>query len=268
LVFLVFCNKERFKRVKEILPQRVVVLSPEVQEILFELGVGEKIVGNTKYCDYPEYAKNITKVGDFKNPNIEKILSLKPDIIFVTDFVQKDTINTLKKLNLKYCVIYSRNINEMFENILYIGEISGKQKQAKAIIKRLKKELEHIKRIIPKPKVFPLLWDNPIYTAGDETIVNDMIERSGAINLAKFYGKNYFSIDEEFLISSDIDFIILCDKSINTNSTLIKLIKKNKPDIEIISQINPDLMLRASSRIIEGIKELNKILYERTASKK
>lgn len=239
------------------------MLTPEVQEILFELGVGDKIIANTKFCDYPPEARSLPKVGDFRTPDIEKILSLKPDIVFVTEIVQKNVITTLKRLNLRYAVIYSRNLEEMFENIIKIGKIVKKEQEALEIVKRLKSELKLLTYSKTRPKVFPVLWDNPIYTAGAETIIDDVITKAGGTNPAKEYKKGYFIVNEEFVVTYKIDFLLLCDRNININSTFIKMLKQNNPSLKVIKEINPDIILRASPRIIEGIKELNKILYER-----
>lgn len=239
------------------------MLTPEVQEILFELGVGDKIIANTKFCDYPKEAKKLPKVGDFRTPDIEKILGLNPDIVFVTELVQKNVIDTFKKLNLRYSVIYSRSVEEMFENITKIGKIMKKEQEALKIIERLKNELKKIRYSGIRPKVFPILWDNPVYTAGAETIIDDVITKAGGINPAKKYKKGYFIVNEEFIVTSKIDFLLLCDRTINKNSTFIKMLKQNNPSLKVITEINPDIILRASPRIIEGIKELNKILYER-----
>lgn len=246
----------------------MVVLSPEVQEILFSLGVGNRIVGNTEYCDYPEEAKNITKVGDFRNPDIEKIILLKPDIIFLTDFVQRNIVSSLKRLKLNYVVIYSKDINELLKNIEYIGKIFKKESAADNIIQDIQDRLRNLKKIENKPIVLPVLWIKPVYTAGNKTLVNDVIEKAGGKNLLKKYKDNYFTVDSEFLLSHKIDYILICDKSINTNDRLIKNIKKNNKDCKLIYNISPDLILRASPRTIHGIEKLNTIFYERTLSKK
>lgn len=194
---------------------------------------------------------------------MEKILSLKPDLVFVTDYIQKDTIFVLKKLKIRHIVVYSKNLKEMFKNISFIGGIFAKEETAERIINNMKDQIANLKRPKEKPVIFPLIWDNPVFTAGDETIINDVIETAGGQNISKRYGKNYFRVDEEFLLSSDIDIFLFCDPTINKDSTLMKMVKKNNPLIKIISQIHPDTLLRASPRLLEGIKELNRIIHEK-----
>jgi len=244
-------------------PDKIIVTSPEVQEILYALNVHKKIIANIVYCDYPEKLKKLPKVGDFLHPNIEKIVKLNPDLVILTDYTQKDAINTLSRLGIKIMVVYINSLSQLYDFIYKFGIIFNKEKKAKKIIaqikSKLKKNITHIKE---KPKIFPILWDKPIRTAADMTLLNEVIEKAEGINISKKIGKGYLTINEEFLIKNKPDYILLCDKNINVKQSLKKLFLKY-PDIKIIDTINPNLILRASPRIIQGIIILNKIITKK-----
>ncbi len=237
---------------------KFVVLSPEVTEIMFAIGAGKSIVGNTIYCDYPEEAKKIYKVGDFLNPDVEKIVKLNPDYVFLTSGVQTKLLLTFKRLNIKYLVVTSNNVEQLLKNIKLIGKITGKKKESEKLVKVIKETVENIriksKRMKYHPLVLPLLWHRPVYTAGRNTILNDIIRIAGGRNIGAKAGKGYFIIDNEFLLKNTPDIVIILDKKIPVNK--VKRLRWVRKNTKIIKDINPDLLLRAGPRIKEGIKQL------------
>ncbi len=239
------------------IPKRVVVTSPEVQEILYSLGVEKSIIANVSYCDYPEKLKSLPKVGDFKNPNVEKIISLNPDLIIITDYIQQDTIAVFDKLKYKVIVVYISTIKELKYFIKLFGRVFKKESKAYKLNKEINIKLKRLKK--NKKIVFPLLWGNPIMTAGKGTIINEIIERAGGVNLGSKAGKGYININEEFLIRNKPDYLLLCGENIEIDHSLKFLFKKYK-DIKIIKDIDPDHILRAGPRVIDGIIKLNNIL--------
>ena len=242
-------------------PERIIVTSPEVQEILYALKVHDKIIANVKYCDYPEELQNLPRVGDFKNPNIERIVKLKPDLIILTDYIQKDTVFSLSKLKYQVFVVHIKSIDELVYFIETFGRMFNKAKKSKKLIKKIYKELRKIKIPEQKPNIFPIIWDKPLMSAGEGTLINEIIKKSAGINLAAKAGKGYVLINKEFLIKNKPDYFLLCDKNINVKENL-KFVFKKYPDIRIIDNINPDFLLRAGPRIIKGIKKLNKIIIK------
>ncbi|MBU1077388.1 MAG: ABC transporter substrate-binding protein [Spirochaetes bacterium] len=257
-------NKERV-RFKEP-PEKVIVTSPEVQEIFAELNVQDRIIANVQYCDFPEELKKLPKVGDFKDPNIEKIMKLEPDLVILTDHVQGGTVATLSKLKIKVFTVYIKSINELKYFIKVFGKMFEKIRTAKDLIKKIDQELKQLKIPVPSQKkvVFPLLWSQPLMTAGSGTLIDHIIQVAGGINLsgeAHRAGKGYYTINKEFLLDHKPDYILVCDPKVEVKENLKFLFKKYK-DISIITNIHPDLLTRGGPRLIQGIKQLNRIIYK------
>ncbi len=242
-------------------PNRIVSLAPSITETLFFLGLGDKVVGVTRYCDFPPEAKTKKIIGGVIDPNYEIIVSLKPDLIIMTvEGNTKEAFDKLSSLGFKIFVTNPRNFEGIFKTILDIGKICGVEKRAIFLVDSLKNELGKIKKINTsktKPKVFVLLSLNPLMTAGKNTFINEIIENAGGTNIAENSKQNYPIFNREEILKLDPDIIILTDPEIEKDELLnffpewkhMKAIKENK-----IFKINPDILLRPSPRVILATK--------------
>jgi len=252
--------------------QRFISLSPAATEILFALGLKDEIIADTTFCNFPEEAKKLPKVGTFSEPNIEKILSLKPDIIFTTGLEQAPSVARLQSLGLKVIVSDPKNIFEFFASIMQIGKATSREEAAGLLIETMQKRIDAIKSqvaMIPqdkRPKVFIEIWHDPIMTAGPNSIVNEILTIAGANNIAYDANRPYSRFSAEAIIQRNPDVIILGYMAKKNTKDLvskrlgwknINAIKNNR----VISDIDPDLILRPSPRIVEGIEEIYKRLY-------
>jgi len=123
---------------------RYISLAPSTTEILFALGLDNEIVGVSTYCNYPEQAKNKTKVGNFSSPSIERIISLKPDYIFCTGLEQAPVIAQLKQLNFNVYVADPVNVEELFKTINEIGKITRRTEESSFLIEKMKNQIEEV----------------------------------------------------------------------------------------------------------------------------
>lgn len=255
---------------------RYVSLAPSTTEILFALGLDEEIVGVSTYCNYPEKAKSKEKIGNFSQPNVEKILSLKPDYIFCTGLEQAKTVEDLKRLNLKVYVSDPKSIDELFATIEDIAKITGKVKQASVLISDMKSQIKKVNdkvKLIPennRPKVFIEIWHSPITTAGKGCFVDELVTLAGGINIADDVKRPYSIFSQEEVIKRNPDFIILAYMDKDRGSDFIRkrfgwgnisAVKNNR----IYNDINPDILLRPGPRIAQGIIELYKRFYDDAA---
>lgn len=248
-------------------PARIVSLAPSITETLFFLGLGDKVVGVTKYCNYPPEAQSKTIIGGVIDPNYEIILSLKPDIVMMTvEGNTKESFNKLSDLGLKVFVTNPRNFEGVFKTILDIGKICKVETRAKFLVDSLRAELEKIKKISSgkhKPKVFVLLSLNPLMTAGKNTFINEIIENAGGINIGKNSKQNYPIFNREEILKLNPDIIILTESKIGKDELLnlfpewkhINAIKENK-----IFKIDPDILLRPSPRVILATKIIAQLI--------
>lgn len=252
--------------------QKLISLSPAATETLFALGLDNQIIGDTTFCNYPEAAKKIPKVGTFSDPNIERIVSLKPDIIFTAGLEQAPSVDRLQKLGFKIIVSDPKNIPELFASIIEIGEVTGKQGEAELVVLNMRKRIAAITAKVKKipldkrPKAFIEIWYDPIMTAGPGSIVAEILNLAGGINIAYDAPRSYSRFSSEVIIERDPDVIILgyMTKE-NTKDTLSKRFGWGKikavRNKRVISNIDPDIIFRPGPRIVDGLEAIYKNLY-------
>lgn len=251
---------------------RIISLAPSTTEILFALGCDDEIVGVSSFCNYPPRAQEKEKIGTFSQPCIEKILSLKPDIIFCTGLEQAPVVKELRQLNLKVYVSDPTNIEELFNSIRDIGRFTNKDKEAKILIRKMNAVIEEINSKVKlihqkdKPKVFVEIWNDPLMTAGYGSFIDELITLAGGVNIASDTKRPYSYFSPEQVIKRNPDCIILTYMSGEKPIKMIgqrlawqeiSAVKNNR----IYNDIHPDLFIRPGPRLVEGLKELYKRLY-------
>lgn len=253
---------------------RIVSLVPGATEILFELDLENQLVGATNFCNYPPGARLKAKIGDFSNPNIEKILKLEPDLIIATGLEQASVIRNLKKLNLNVLEVFPSGIDDLFESILKIGKATNREKESIELVAKLNKKLSKIKEKIDKipqtkrEKVYIEIWNDPLTTASSGSFENDLIKAAGGKNIAAGFVNGYGRISAEIIIKQDPDCIILGYMQ-NAQERLhiakregwkdISAVKNNK----IYDDIDPDILFRPGPRFAEAVQQIYERLYER-----
>lgn len=251
------------------LPQRIISTAPANTEILFALGLGDKVVGVTTWCNYPKDATKKEKIGDFQNPNIEKILSLKPDLVVATGGIQIPLVEKLQQLGVTVYVIDPKTIEDVITTIYKIGHITGQDKIAKdlgfSLKLRISTVVSKVQKAQQKPKVFFELWHEPLMSVGPGSFVDDLIRKAGGINIAGNARTPYpiFSLEE--LIKEDPDIIIGAASSMGTGPSNIstrpgwsslKAIKTGK-----VFTIDDDIIFRSGPRLVDALEIIAKYLH-------
>lgn len=245
-------------------PKRIVSLAPSITETLFFLGLGDRIVGVTRYCNYPPEAREKQIIGGVIDPNYELIVSLKPDLIIMTvEGNTKESFERLSGLGFKIFVTNPRNFDGIFKTVLDIGKICAVEERAKFLVDSLKSDLERIEKPKNKPKIFVLLSLNPLMTAGKNTFINEIIERAGGVNIGRRSNQNYPIFNREEILRENPDILILTDPNIDREELLrnfpewkhLKAINENR-----IFKIDPDILLRPSPRVVLAVKIISQLI--------
>jgi iron complex transport system substrate-binding protein len=203
-------------------PQRIVSLAPSITPILYELGVGDKVVGVTSYDDYPYNftawfeAGNMTCVGGFSTPNLEAIATVQPDVIFTTD-VNEETIPDMRELGYKVIVLSAASVEGVYKDIGIVGNATGSANKAAEIITELRSEISSIQETIEaagitdKPTVYYEVYysGSGIMTAGSATWLNDVITLAGGINIFADQTSEFPYTSSEVIVSRNPAVIIL-----------------------------------------------------------
>lgn len=259
------------KNIIKKIPERIISLSPSNTEILYVLGLEDKLVGVTDYCDYPETAKSKEKVGGYDKPNIEKIISLEPDLVLATSAHQKP-VEQMEKFDIPSIVIEPDNIDEMLESVMLIGKATGSAEYSKKIVLKLKQRLKRVDEKVAnisdeeRPKVYYELWHTPIMTVGPGTFVNDIINRAGGENIASDANKDYPQYSQEEILAKDPDIIIFSYHGKSQQSKDDILERPGWENINAIKNnnvycVDEDILLRPTPRLIDGLERIAEVIH-------
>ncbi|MGC8782328.1 MAG: ABC transporter substrate-binding protein [Anaerolineae bacterium] len=198
-------------------PARIVSLAPSITEVLFAVGAGEQVVGVTKYCNYPpEAAQGREIVGGFsaKSLSVEKIISLKPDLVFAAGATHKPVSEALEAAGVPVFNFEPKDFTGVYANILAAGALTGHTPQAEKVVADMKARVAKVTAItaaIPQEqrvKVFYEVWDEPLMTAGPATFIGQVIELAGGVNIFADVKEQYPTVSAEAVVSRNPQVIL------------------------------------------------------------
>ena len=195
-------------------PHRVVSLSPAVTEIVFALGADSLLVGRTDFCTYPAEARAIPSIGGISNLNVERILSLEPDLVISGSMVSRKATDQMDRMGTPMvCVIEKPRFEALYDNIAVIGRLVGRSREADSLTGQIRQECARLTDEMDnrgeRPKVYYVVGFGAggNFTAGGNTFINDIIHLAGGQNIAEeVQGWNY---SLEALVKEDPDYIIV-----------------------------------------------------------
>ncbi len=196
-------------------PRRIVSLAPNITEILFALGLGDRIVGVTRYCDYPPAALDKEKVGGLLDPDLEKIRALRPDLVIAFRGNPWSAVDRLRSLGLKVFVLdIGRTLVSVPRTIGLIGRVTLREEAAGALVRSLEARARTLAGLLAqgaarRPKVFIQLQGLGLSTCGGESYLNDLLERAGGTNIAGRLKRDWLEYSREQLLQDDPDVIIV-----------------------------------------------------------
>jgi iron complex transport system substrate-binding protein len=201
-------------------PQRIISLAPSNTQILFAVGVGNKVVGVTDYDHLPYNftawiaAGNMTSVGGFSTPNKEAIATLNPDLILATPINDPDVV-TLRSLGNKVLVLNPNDVNGVLKDITMVGKATGASQNATTLVNSINSKINSIDAKIAaahvtKPLVYYEVWyPDPLMSAGSTSFINDVIAKAGGINIFQNETQQYPTVSSETIVQKNPDVIML-----------------------------------------------------------
>jgi len=268
-------------------PKRVVSLTPSITEILFKLGLGNRVVGVDRYSDYPPEVPKLIKegvikvIGGYWNPNLEEIVDLKPDLVIADLGADYKYLSKFEELNLN--VLYVKggkasSLNGIYHDILLIGEAFNVTNRAYELVSSIKSTVNQIRDTLIESnassrKVLALLGPPTygLWTGGSGTYINELIRICGGVNIAsKYYG--WIQISKEEVLSSNPDIIIVATMA--TKSDAKKIIEEltnpetglnvtavRDKNIYVLINDADSLLCRPGPRVVDAIKILSSIIH-------
>ena len=247
---------------------RIVSLAPNLTEIVYAVGAGDRLVGDTEYCDYPAAAKKVAKIGDTVHPSVERIIALKPQIVLVSTASQLEAFT--KQLDQQHIAVYVTNpqsLDDIFRSIQTLGELFGEHERAAKLIAELRSRADAVEAATKqtKPvKVFYQLSGEPLYTIGRESYLTDLVRRAGGVSVTADVPGAFPRFSDEAALAARPEAIILpTGGSMGTANATVASPLKNSPAVlsNRIYKINDDHLSRPGPRLIEGLEEMARALH-------
>lgn len=250
-------------------PDTVVSLTPANTEILFALGVGDKVVGVDAYSDYPPEAADVKSiVGDYAGPNLELIVSLTPDVVFASTNLQSDVIEQMEGLGLNVVCVEPTGYAEIADGIQLIADVM--QVDAAPLLREMKAREEAALSTVdasePKKVYFALSFgEYGNYSAGPGTFIDEMITMAGGVNVAAGTGMPWPEYSMEQLVLDDPDLIIVsayapgvAEELMNTEGYKdLRCVKEGK-----VYEIDANASSRPGPRIVEALESFVSLIGE------
>jgi iron complex transport system substrate-binding protein len=193
-------------------PQRIVSLAPSVTETLFSLGVGERVVGVSTYCDYPPEAARIDKVGTFLQPNVERILAKRPDLVIaVPSPGNRAPVERLRDLGLEVLIVNPERIDEILDSIRRIAAAVGTPEAGARLSERIEAGVKAVEARVagaPATRTLLLVGRSPFVAAGAGTYQDELVTRGGGTNVAARSGQAWPNLSLEFIVAAAPQVII------------------------------------------------------------
>jgi len=265
------CNKH--ESVPVLIPSRIISFAPSITETVFALRLGNKLVGVTTYCNYPDDAKKIDKIGGYSEINLEKVVSLKPDLVILQSEHRKQ-IDFLEKMKIPVLIVKYSNFSSICNSITAIGKACGAGAVADSVLTTFSSRLNSSNGLDFKPKILLCVGrDNPgngtikgVFAAGQATFYSDIINAAGGVNAYSDSLPQYpkFSVEGIITLAPDIVIDIVSSMGSNACSTLINdwksikmipAVKNNK-----VFCISSDYATVPGPRIILLLDEVKRIV--------
>jgi iron complex transport system substrate-binding protein len=247
---------------------RVVSLAPNLTEIVFAVGAGDRMVGNTEYCDFPAEAKKVAKVGDTLHPSVERIIALHPQLVLVSTASQLEAFT--KQLTAQQISVYVTNPNNLdgvFRSIENVALLLGTSQQANQLVSELKRRTNAVEAAIKpvKPiRVFYQVAGEPLYAIGREAYLTDLVRRAGGISVtAELPGAFPRYSDEAALAARPEAIILPTGGSMGSANSNVAAPLKNSPAVLSgrVYKINDDHLSRPGPRLVDGLEEMARALH-------
>lgn len=198
-------------------PHRLVCLAPSITDTVYALGRGSDIVGITDYTDYPPEARQKPSVGGVVNPSLEKLASLKPDLVLeVGDLNSADLTRSIERLGFPVFVIQPHGLQGIYRSIQNIGKAIDAEPQASALIARLQAREAAVRKRVAgrsRPAIFFLLWPDPVMTAGHSAFITELIEAAGGNSVTADLSNEWPRISFESILARQPDYVMLVQGS-------------------------------------------------------
>ena len=253
-----------------LLPSRIVSLAPSLTETLYALGVQDRLVGDTDYCDYPPDAQKKRKVGGIVNPNLEEIAALHPDLVLVTKEINRlETVRALDALGIPAYATHARNVDDILSTTQKLADILGVPEAGKSLATDLQARLAALHarlEALPPSRVLFIVWTRPLISVGKNTFIADALRRADAVSIVDA-SQDWPQMNLEEIVRLQPDYLVFAashaDSAARDFESLASL-----PSWQLLDAVRSrhfavisDAVNRPAPRIVSAIEELARQLH-------
>ena len=250
--------------------KRVVSLAPNLTEIIFALGKGDQLAGDTDFCDYPPEATLKPRVGGPINPNLEQIVAIMPDLILATKSInRRETVDALDRLRLPVYVTDPHSVDEMVASVEHIGNALHSENTSAPIVKNLHERLSDLDRrlagTLPRSVLF-VVWTDPLISIGRDTFIADALRRAGARSVLDTSAE-WPRINLEEIIRLQPEYLVFASAHAADSQRDIDALRSRPGwrDLDALRQgkivVISDAIIRPAPRIVDAIEQLARALH-------
>ncbi|NLG79976.1 MAG: cobalamin-binding protein [Firmicutes bacterium] len=247
-------------------PERIISIAPSNTEILFALGLGDRVIGVTDSCDYPVEAKAKPKVGSVQL-DYEKIIAMRPDLVVAVGSLQRQAVTRLSELGVTVLAVDPKTIEGVLRAITLIGKATGREDRASEIVRGLSARMERITQRLAslkpseRPRVFVEIWNEPLMTAGPGTFIDELVTAAGGQNIAHDAKSEWPEFSPEAVIERDPEVVILTN--FNRSEALARRAWHGISAYRTgrVYEVHPDLLVRPGPRLADGLETLARLFH-------
>jgi iron complex transport system substrate-binding protein len=254
------------------LPRRIISLAPANTEILYALGLADRVVAVTDYCNYPPEVKEKPSIGGYSEPNLEKIVSFSPDLVLAVQIHEKQLIPQLEDKGITVLALDPKNLDGVLDAVSLVGRVTGAADKAAELVTGMQKRIKAVTDITGKlspeqrPKVIYLVWHDPLMASGAANFQDELIKKAGGVNIVTDEG--YPSISLEMVIQADPD-VIMAGVGMGEGMDAPLKFAQQEPRLREVTArknnriygVDSDIADRSGPRIVDALEEFAKLVH-------
>ncbi len=253
-------------------PQKIISLSPGNTEIVYALGLEDRLVGVTTYCVYPEAAQDKPKIGGFSTVEVEKVIEIQPDLVLAASIHQAETIPHLEALGLTIIAFSPGTLDEVLEALTLLGQVTGAEEKANEVVGEMESRIKAITdktanlTAADKPSVFVHIFPG-LYSAGSDKLIHELIVKAGGINIVSEL-TGYPVLSLEAIIDANPQIMLASiGHGSGEDATLQELLDEERlagVDARLndrVYGIVGDIINKPTPRIVDGLEEMARLFY-------
>ncbi len=248
--------------------ERIVSLAPNLTEIVYAVGAGDRLVGDTTYCDYPPEARQVAKVGDTLHPSIERIIALHPQLILVSTASQLEAFTgELYEQGIVVYITDPHDLDGVFRSIKGLGDLLGEHERGEKLVSALEARASSVTEAIKGSRpvtVFYQLSAEPLYTAGHDSFVTDLIRRAGGKSVTENVPGAWPRYSDESALAANPEAVIMAAGGSmgEANSEIAAALRKSPAALNgRVYRIDGDYLSRPGPRLVEGLEQIARSLH-------